>query len=134
MNNLKLMITVFICGLMLAACGGGGSSASTGGSATTPTIVGKFAYVVNFSSNTISMYTVDSNTGQPRHNGYIAAGTGPISVNVDPSGKFAYVANQFSNDVSAYTINQTTGALTSVGAGIAAGSTPRSVTVSGSIQ
>lgn len=42
----------------------------------------------------------------------------------------AYVANQGSNDVSAYTINATTGALTSVGAAVAAGTTPSAVTVS----
>ena len=43
-------------------------------------------------------------TGQLRHNGYVAAGTNPVSVTVDPSGKFAYVAN-FGGGVSAYTIN-----------------------------
>jgi 6-phosphogluconolactonase (cycloisomerase 2 family) len=44
------------------------------------------------------------------------------------------VANQTSNDVSAYTINATTGALTSVGAAVAAGTKPISVTTIGTIQ
>jgi hypothetical protein len=47
---------------------------------------------------------------------------------------FVYVANQGSNDVSAYTINDTTGALTSVGAAVAAGSYPISVTITSTIQ
>ena len=42
---------------------------------------------------------------------------------------FAYVANQGSDNVSAYTINATTGALTSVGAAVAAGIGPSSVSV-----
>ena len=41
-----------------------------------------------------------------------------------------YVANQTSNDVTAYMINATTGALTSVGAAVAAGTTPSAVAVS----
>ena len=64
----------------------------------------------------------------------MAAGSGPFSVSVDPSGKFAYVANSGSNDVSAYTINATTGALTPIGAVVAAGTGPRSVTTTGTIQ
>ena len=43
--------------------------------------------------------------------------------------RFAYVANSGSNDVSAYTINASTGGLTSVGAPVAAGTNPYSVTV-----
>ena len=39
------------------------------------------------------------------------------------------MANQNSNDVSAYTINASTGVLTSIGAAVAAGAGPISVTV-----
>ena len=109
---------------------GGESAGSTqvSGTPQTPTLKPRFAYVANYYSNTISIYTVDSTTGQLRHNGYIAAGSNPYSVTVDPSGKFAYVANYGSNNVSVYTINQTTGALTA-GTAMAAGSFPTSVTV-----
>ncbi len=93
----------------------------------------RFAYVANFTSSTISIYTVDSTTGQLRHNGYVAAGTSPISVTVDPSGKFAYAANLNSSNISVYTINQTTGALTA-GTAVAAGTWPYSVTTTGTIQ
>ncbi|HUO38660.1 MAG TPA: beta-propeller fold lactonase family protein, partial [Mycobacterium sp.] len=52
---------------------------------------GKFAYVTNFSSNDVSMYTINATTGALISVGTIGAGTGPGCVAVDPSGKFAYV-------------------------------------------
>jgi hypothetical protein len=69
----------------------------------------RFAYVANFYDSSVSIYTANAETGQLRHNGYVAAGASPLSVTVDPSGKFAYVANSGSSNVSAYTINATTG-------------------------
>jgi YVTN family beta-propeller protein len=89
---------------------------------------GKFAYVANFGSNDVSMYTINTTTGILTSRGSIAAGTIPLSVAVDPTGKFAYVTNFQSNDVSMYTINATSGALTSAGT-VATGQNPASVTV-----
>jgi len=88
----------------------------------------RFAYAANYTDGTISIYTVTADTGQLRHNGYVAAGTNPNSVTVDPSGKFAYAANSGDNTISVYTINQTTGALTA-GTPVATGTNPWSVTV-----
>jgi YVTN family beta-propeller protein len=75
---------------------------------------GKFAYVANFGSNDVSMYSIDTATGalQSIGSGTVAAGLGPMSIAIDPSGKFAYVANSTSNDVSIYGIDAATGALT----------------------
>ena len=53
---------------------------------------------------------------------------------VDPTGQFAYVLNINFNNISAFTINPRTGALTAVGAPVAAGSRPRSITVDPSGQ
>ena len=84
---------------MLADCGGGGGGGSNGGNGSggnggvVVNGVPRFAYVANNGDGTVSMYTANAVTGQLRHNGYVAAGTGPLSVAVDPSGKFAYVAN-----------------------------------------
>jgi 6-phosphogluconolactonase (cycloisomerase 2 family) len=89
---------------------------------------GKFAYVVNFSSNDVSMYTINTTTGALASIGTIAAGTNPNSLAVDPGGKFAYVTNFKSNDVSMYTINSTTGALMPIGS-IAAGTSPTALAV-----
>src|SRR5882762_891761 len=76
------------------------------------------------------MYIVDATTGQLRHNGYVAAGTIPVSVTVDPFDRFTYVANFNSNNISGYTINASSGVLTPIpGSPFAADATPASVTV-----
>ena len=73
---------------------------------------GKFAYVANRSSNTISVYAIDQDNGALTTIGTpVETGTNPNSVTIDPSGTFAYVANYSSNNISVYTI-QATGALT----------------------
>ncbi len=76
----------------------------------------RFAYVTNYHDNTVSMYTVNADTGQLRHNGYVVTGVGPYSISVTPSVKFAYVVNMVSSDISAYTINAKTGVLTPIDA------------------
>jgi 6-phosphogluconolactonase len=76
---------------------------------------GKFAYVANYGSNSISMYSIDPVAGALAFIGTVAAGSSPVSVAVDRSGKYAYVANNDSHDISMYTINATTGILTPIG-------------------
>ncbi|MGB8522092.1 MAG: beta-propeller fold lactonase family protein [Candidatus Acidiferrales bacterium] len=76
---------------------------------------GKFAYVANFNSNDVSMYTINATTGALTSMGTIAAGQSPTSIAVHPSGNFAYVTNSVSNNVSMYSIDGTTGALTVLG-------------------
>src|SRR5712691_6246342 len=57
------------------------------------TVYPRFAYVANEISNTVSIYTVDAQTGQLRLNGYVTAGVAPHSVSTDPNARYAYVAN-----------------------------------------
>ena len=121
-------LLVFLGVLALCACGGGG-----GGSAPASNVP-RFAYVANFSDDTVSIYRVDPATGQLHHRGYVAAGDGPQSVTVDPSGRFAYVANQSSGNVTTFSINQTTGALTEVGTEVLAGGGPISIVILGVLQ
>src|ERR1700678_2223122 len=90
----------------------------------------EFAYVVNFSDNTVSAYSVDANgaltavPGSP-----FSTGTQPTSVAVDPTGTFVYVVNGGDSTVSAYSIG-TNGTLTTVpGSPFAAGLGPYAVTV-----
>ena len=68
---------------------------------------GKFAYVANSGTSTLSAFSIDPKTGAlaPIPGSPFATGSNPFSVAVDPSGKFAYVANFTSNDVSAYSIS-----------------------------
>ena len=82
-----------------------------------------FAYVLNVSDATISMYTADSCTGAltPTNPATIPTGVNngfnAESMTIDPAGKFLYVANLGSNatdaaTISMFTINPNTGVLT----------------------
>jgi 6-phosphogluconolactonase len=87
---------------------------------------GKFAYVANAGSDTVSEYAINQATGTLTAiaGSPLAEGARPFCVAVDPSGKFVYVANSDTNTVSGYTINQATGALAAVaGSPFAAGAT-----------
>jgi 6-phosphogluconolactonase len=96
---------------------------------------GKFAYVANSRSNSVTMYTIDPATGALTSIGTIGAGKNPISVAVDPSGKFVYVVNNHGfisdelSDVSMYTIDASTGALTFIGSVATGGVNSLSVAV-----
>src|SRR4029077_5462028 len=82
----------------------------------------EFVYVLNDLPNTVSMYTVDSCTGDlsPTTPATVATGAnsfGAEGLAVDPLGRFAYVANLMSNatdlaTISMFTINPSTGVLT----------------------
>ena len=74
---------------------------------------GRFAYVVNRADDTVSMFTIDPQTGTLAANGVIAAGSQSFRIVFDPSGKFVYVVNETSA-ASVYTINSD-GTLAAVG-------------------
>lgn len=87
---------------------------------------GRFLYVANAVSNTVSAYTILH--GLLTQNGApIAAGSHPVSVAIDPTGRFVYVANTLSNNVSAYRVGAA-GGLTPIGT-IAAGVGAESIAV-----
>lgn len=77
---------------------------------------GRFVYVTNANSNTISAFSIDTNTGAltPISGSPFASGVGPWGASVDPTGKFLYVTNDGEGTVSAYTIDGTTGSLTPI--------------------
>ncbi|MGO9402571.1 MAG: lactonase family protein [Terriglobales bacterium] len=93
-----------------------------------------FAYVVNRQDNTVSMFTIDPNTGNFTLNltatnptGTIATGTEPFRIDFDPTGKFVYVTNEGSA-ASIYTVNSD-GTLTSAGTtGVATGGLSTAIT------
>ncbi|MDD5007767.1 MAG: beta-propeller fold lactonase family protein [Syntrophorhabdaceae bacterium] len=107
-----------------------GTMAATGNTPWSVAIdpTGKFAYVANKGSNTVSVYIISQTTGALTAGAPAATETSPTSVAVDPTGRFAYVANYNSNTVSVYAINQSTGALTA-GTAVATGSFPNFVSV-----
>src|SRR5438132_13834575 len=74
---------------------------------------GKYVYVANVNSNTVSGFRLNADTGQlvPVPGSPFSAGMNPFRVVVDPSGQYLYVPNANGANLSAYTIDQERGAL-----------------------
>jgi 6-phosphogluconolactonase (cycloisomerase 2 family) len=95
----------------------------------------RFAYVANFSDNTVSMYQIDPGNGAltpvvtGAGTGTVPTGISPCGVAVDPTGRFAYVASFSDNSISMYSIDPSNGALTLVGALVVPGTNPCGVAV-----
>jgi len=96
---------------------------------------GKFLFVVNQSSNNVSVYSIGSPGSLTQVSGSpFATGTAPLPPsNALPApagvavsaGNFVYIANQGQDTISAFTLNTTTGKLTPVaGSPFAAGTSP----------
>jgi 6-phosphogluconolactonase len=110
--------------LLAAGCGGNPTSPSSSATraACVPATKPEFSYVLT--GYAVSMFTVDSCTGQftpttpaSISTGYALPQSDAEQMVVDPLGRFAYVANLVSNasdlsTISMYTINSTTGVLT----------------------
>ena len=79
-----------------------------------------FLYVANFTSNTVSGYTVDHTAGvlAPVGQALSPTPTGPlpIAVGCDSGGHFLFVLNQGDNTISVYSVDGARGLLTQVGA------------------
>jgi 6-phosphogluconolactonase (cycloisomerase 2 family) len=91
---------------------------------------GRFLYVANTGTDTVSAYLIDAATGSLTGIGLpfsVALGTGPVSLSADPLGRFLYVANKTSNNVSAFAINPTSGALETPS--LASATSPQSIAV-----
>src|SRR5205807_8437309 len=92
----------------------------------------KYAYVANWTDNTVSGYLRDATTGALTQitGSPWATGSAPAGVAVDQTGTCVFVANFLSNNVSAYKINASTGVLTQVsGSPFSAGTAPIAVAV-----
>ena len=81
---------------------------------------GRFLYVANeggLEPTSVSMYSIDSTTGNLTLIGLIGTGGRAAAVVVDPSGRFAYVLKPapLPASVAMYTINATTGNLSLIG-------------------
>src|SRR2546425_413335 len=76
----------------------------------------KYAYVANWTDNTVSGYLREATTGALTQitGSPWATGNAPASVAVDQTGTCVFVANFLSNNVSAYKVTPATGVLTQV--------------------
>lgn len=89
---------------------------------------GRFLYVVNSTSDTVSMFTIATATGLLTSIGTaLSVNADPRSVAVDGSGRFAYVVSAGTNRVQGFAIDAATGGLTSVMAPLATGTNPQAV-------
>jgi len=88
---------------------------------------GKFVYVVNEGSNSISAFATNNGVLTEIAGSPFPTAALPHYIGVDAGGRFAYVANDTS--ISTYTIDGTTGALTSIGAPIASGTYPETIAI-----
>jgi 6-phosphogluconolactonase len=93
--------------------------------------VGRFAYVPNAVSNTISAYSINATSGAliAVAGSPFPAATFPSVITLHPSGNFAYVTHD-TNNISAYAIDASTGALSTVaGSPYGTGTSPWAVTI-----
>lgn len=75
---------------------------------------GKFAYVTNLNSDTVSTFSLDNATGllTPISGSPFTTANRPVSVATHINGKFLYVAHSDANSpISAYTLDASTGAM-----------------------
>ncbi len=72
----------------------------------------RFAYAVNSFDNSLSMYTVEPQTGRLIPNGHAETGHFPSAVGIHPSGRFVYVLSQAVDSIQVFSVNKNTGRLT----------------------
>jgi 6-phosphogluconolactonase len=76
---------------------------------------GRFLYVSERTSSTLSAYKVNAATGKLTRIGTYDTQKQPRGFNIDPSGKYLLAVGQLSTNLSAYRIDSKTGKLTSIG-------------------
>jgi YVTN family beta-propeller protein len=70
---------------------------------------GKFVYVANSQSNSVSTYAIDAGTGVLQNVGSVGTAKLPVALAINPDGKYLYVLDQSSQNISAYGIDSVTG-------------------------
>ncbi|MEO8333294.1 MAG: beta-propeller fold lactonase family protein, partial [Gallionella sp.] len=127
-----------VLGVLADVDAGTAGTQGTIATGTTPVAItihpsGKFAYVVNKISNSVSAYSIDASSGALARidaNGSVVGNQTtiptrltPVAIAIHPDGGYAYVANADDNSVSVYGIDTLTGALTAIAADGGVGST-----------
>ena len=93
---------------------------------------GRFAYVANTISNTISAFTIDASSGNLAVMAgapFADSGTQPVALALDPNGAFLFAVNTGSNSITSYAVDPNLGTLTLVGFGAATGSAPVGIAI-----
>lgn len=90
---------------------------------------GRFAYVANAGSNTVSAFNIHHKTGalSAIHGSPFQSGQRPIALAVHPDGLFLYIANEISKDVSMFRIEASSGALKPISRSVKLGVQPKAL-------
>ena len=96
---------------------------------------GKFVYVINEASLTVTAYTYDAEHGVVQEiqtlstlpEGFTGKGLSTAELLMHPSGKFLYGSNRGHDSIVGYSIDSQTGKLTLIGQNSTQGKTPRGV-------
>ncbi len=97
------------------AAGSGSATANVTNVVVNCLTTGQFLYTANYTSGTITGYSINASTGVLTSVGADQAdGNHPAAVSLAPNGKFAYSASNNGLAINAFTINPTTGALTPI--------------------
>jgi len=116
----------------LTAILGSPVTAGTQPSAIAVTPDGKFIYVLNTGSNSLSQFAIAADGTLTKPQNDLLTGTLPVSIAVDSQQHFAAVANKTSGTVSLYRIDPSSGALFEFGSSpITTGNNPVAVTIHG---
>jgi len=96
-------------------------------------VCGEFAYVTSAADNSVSVFSIDANSGTLTSLGTpVLAGHGPYAIahTIYTGSRYLYVVNGISNDVSAFVADASTGALVPVsGSPFTAGSKPSAAAI-----
>jgi len=116
--------------IITTACSGANFPAGTTPRSVTIHPSGKFVYVANSGSSSVSAYKIDDTTGQliPVSALPYYTEASPISISIDNSGSYAYVAHYSTSptNVWTFTINTSSGVLSNPQS-VAAGYSPNSI-------
>jgi 6-phosphogluconolactonase (cycloisomerase 2 family) len=82
----------------------------------------EFAYLTNFSGNSIIQLVIDQSTGVLTQNSSpVTTGNAPSAFALDQTGRYAFVVNEADNTIGSYLANSTIGVLVSSGSAVGTG-------------
>jgi 6-phosphogluconolactonase len=91
---------------------------------------GKFIYVLNSGSNTITQFSIASDGTLTKVGNDVQTGTLPVAITIDSQQRFVAVANKTSGNVSFYRVDSSSGALTEFGSSpVTTGNNPIALTI-----
>ncbi|MEI7728303.1 MAG: tail fiber domain-containing protein [Verrucomicrobiota bacterium] len=110
------------------ASGLASTSTGAGSNPSTVAVSGRYAYVVNSSSNTLQIFDVNT-PAAPASLGTVATGNSPWAVTV--AGRYAYVANAGGNTLQVIDVSNPSAPVSVGSINMGAGSSPNALAVSG---